>query len=229
MKPSFRSLAASLALAALCAAPAARAHEAWVEPALLVHFGEPGESLDAVKLAQVRDASALAADGSKLSLQPVAVGEQAVILRPEAGPTPAVVFFTMDLAHYIVDGENWTEAPAAEARKAPKSWSGSYTVISLLAWTPSLVEPRDRNIELVPEADPFAIAPGGELILRAYRHGKPVAGVKIGDGEAAPLSDADGRIRVFVKQGRNIILGNLKETEGGHTTSHLAVLSFTRP
>lgn len=206
------------------------AHETWAERVILIHYGEPGEQPEAYKPEQITDLSAIAADGSPLTVTARAVGGAAVAVASAVGD-PAAVFYTMRLGHYVITGDDWKPATAAEADAAAKSWSGSFTATSILVWHPSLAQPRNRPIELVPLADPAAIAAGGSLPLRAFRDGRPLAGLTIhrGDGAAPLVSDGLGDIAVPVRSGQQVVIGNFEEVAGGRTTGHLAVLSFRRP
>lgn len=220
---------ATIALAwALVLSPVS-AHETWAERVILIHYGEPGEALDAYEPGQISALSAIGPDGAAVVVNAKTVGGQAVAVVPAAGD-PAAVFYRMQLSHYIIAGDTWTKASAADAATAAKTWVGSYTVTSILAWHASLAQPRDREVELVPLADPQSVAVGAALPLRAYRAGKPVAGmeVQLGAGVPPAVSDAAGNLSVPLKAGHQVILGGIDEVTGGHTTGHLAVLSFNR-
>ena len=205
------------------------AHDAWADRVILIHFGEPGEALDAYQPDQIRDLSAITADGQPLAVSGKPVGEQAIVVDSPTGE-PAAVFFTMALPHYIITADDWKKASKEDALKAAKSWTGSYTVTSIFAWQPSLAQSRNRHVELVPLVDPLSVRPGGKLALRAYRDGKPVAGLTVGgheDNSPKYVSDTEGNLAVPLTTGRQIILGSIDEVDGGHTVGHLAVLSFT--
>jgi hypothetical protein len=220
---------ATIALAwALVLGPAS-AHETWAERVILIHYGEPGEALDAYEPGQISALSAIAADGTAVVVSATAVGGQAVAVVPAAGD-PAAVFYRMQLSHYIIAGDTWTKASATDAAAAAKTWVGSYTVTSILAWHASLAQPRGRDIELVPLVDPQSVAVGADLPLRAFRAGKPIAGMEVHLGEGVPpaVSDAAGNLSVAVKAGHQVILGSIDAVNAGHTTGYLAVLSFNR-
>jgi uncharacterized GH25 family protein len=64
-------------------------------------------------------------------------------------------------------------------------------------------KPLGLALELVPEADPYALAAGGELPVRLLYQGKPLAGVLVAafsrespDEKVTARSDADGRVRL---------------------------------
>ncbi|MBN8525153.1 MAG: DUF4198 domain-containing protein [Planctomycetes bacterium] len=224
-------LRSSIAIAAswaLVLGPVA-AHETWAERVILIHYGEPGGPLDPYKPEQISAVAAIAADGSPLAVTARAVGGAAVAVDSPAGD-PAAVFYTMQLGHYVITGEEWTTATAEAAAAAAKSWSGSFTATSILSWHPELARQRGRSIELVPLVDPDSLAAGQPLPMRAYRDGRPVAGVQVHQGEGVPplRSDAAGDLAVPLRHGHQVIIGSLDEVDGGRTTGHLAVLSFTR-
>jgi uncharacterized GH25 family protein len=63
-------------------------------------------------------------------------------------------------------------------------------------------------LELVPEADPTALAAGGELPLRLLYGGKPLAGAQVAalhsrhrEGKIAGRTDASGRVRLRLPEG----------------------------
>lgn len=206
------------------------AHETWAERAILIQFGEPGApGLDAYKPGQVRELSAIGIGGAAVPVTALPIGQAAVVVKPSGGTDPAAVFFTLQLGHYVITGDDWKDATAAEAAAAPTLWVGSYTVTSILAWHPGLAEPRARAIELVPLVDPLALAVGAPLPLRAFRDGRPQAGltIELGEGAKPVVSDAAGNLSVPVRVGHQVILGSLDEVAGGHTVGRMAVLSFT--
>lgn len=64
-------------------------------------------------------------------------------------------------------------------------------------------KPLGLALELVPEADPYALAPGGELPVRLLYQGKPLAGALVAafskerpDAKVTARSDAEGRVRL---------------------------------
>lgn len=205
----------------------AHGHETWAERVILIHYGEPGGPLDPYRPEQVSAISAIAPDGSAMAVSARPVGGAAVAVTTPGGD-PAAVFYTMDLGHYVITGEEWKPASAEAAIAAGKSWSGSFTATSILAWHPSLARPRGRAIELVPLADPSSIPAGQPLPMRAFRDGRPFAGLSVhrGEGEAAIVSDASGDLAVPLRSGHQVIVGGHDEVSGGRTTGHLAVLSF---
>lgn len=224
-------LRSSIAIAvswALVLAPVA-AHETWAERVILIHYGEPGGPLDPYKPEQIAELAAIAGDGSALAVTARPVGGAAVAVASPQGD-PAAVFYTMRLGHYAITGEEWKPATAEEAAAAAKSWTGSFTATSILAWHPDLARHRGRGIELVPLVDPDAVAEGRPLPVRAYRDGRPAAGVQVHQGEGVPAlrSDAAGDLAVPLRSGHQVIIGSFDEVAGGRTTGHIAVLSFTR-
>lgn len=224
-----RHLAATALAWSLVSAPAT-AHETWAERIILIHYGEPGGPLDPYAPEQIRNLSAIAADGSALAVAASPVGSAAVAVSSPGGD-PAAVFYTMQLGHYIIAGDDWQPATATEAAAAAKSWTGSYTVTSILAWHPSLTQHRERSVELVPLADPASLPDGQALPVRAFRAGQPLAGmtVHLGEGLQPLVSDAAGDLAVPVRRGHQVILGSLDEVAEGRTTGHIAILSFQRP
>lgn len=226
MNITYRFAACLLAVA--CAAMPAIAHETWADRVILIHYGEPGGPLDPYKPEQITAITAIAADGSALAVTARAIGGVAVAVDSPAGD-PAAVFYSMDLGHYAITGDDWKKATAEEAATAEKSWTGSFTATSILAWHPELTRPRGRSIELVPLADPLSLAEGQPLPLRAYRDGKPVAGFTLyRDGAEPVVSDADGGLSVPLRAGHQVLVGGIDQIDGPRTIGHLAVLSFTR-
>ncbi len=224
-----RHLSAIILAWGLVFAPAA-AHETWAEQVILIHYGEPGGPLDSYKPEQIRDLSAIGGDGAALAVTARSVGGSAVAVSSPGGD-PAAVFYAMQLGHYVITGDDWKPATAEAAANAAKTWTGAFTATSILAWHPSLAQPRGRSIELVPLADPASVPEGQPLQLRAFRDGKPLAGVTVHRGEGVPplVSDAAGDLAVPVRKGHQVILGNLDVVVGGRTTGHIAVLSFHHP
>jgi hypothetical protein len=206
------------------------AHETWAEPVILIHYSEPGGPLDAYKPDQVTDVSAIGADGHAVPVALRAVGGAAVAVTAEGGE-PAALFYAMRLGHYVINGDDWLPATAEEAAAAQKSWTGQFSATSILTWHPALSQPRQRPIELIPDVDPSSIPVGQLLPLRAYRHGRPAAGVQIYAGEGKPplSSDADGRLSIPVRAGHQVITASIDEVVGGRTMGWIATLSFRHP
>jgi uncharacterized GH25 family protein len=68
--------------------------------------------------------------------------------------------------------------------------------------------PVGMTLELIPEKDPYELAPGAELPVRLLYQGKPLAGALVvalglhqADGKIAARSDRDGRVRLRLPEG----------------------------
>lgn len=227
---ALRLLASSLCITALSLAPAF-AHDVWVDRVYLVHFGDPGEKLDAFDPAKVTAARAVAADGSEIPVTLLKLAEAGVLVQPQ-GAEPAVIAVTWDGGYRIKKGEKWEAATKAEAEASPAWRSTVIGATRLFAWNQATAKPAGKGLELVAEADPAAVKPGATLAVRALRDGKPLPGFAVTVGEdhkTTFTSDAEGRIAVPLGSGLQIIKGRVSETSGAGERIQVASLAVTAP
>lgn len=225
-----RCLSIATCAATLSLAPAL-AHDVWVDRVYLVHFGDPGEKLDAFDPAKVTTARAVDASGVEIPVTLLKLAEAGVLVQPQ-GAAPAAISITWDGGYRVKKGEKWETTTKAEAEAA-----GTFrrTVISaerLFAWSSALAKPRGAGLELTADADPAAVKAGATLAVRAWRDGKPAAGLAVTVGEdhkTTFTSDAEGRIAVPLGAGLQIIKSRVSETTAGAEQIQVASLTVDGP
>ena len=224
-----RSILVAFTLTAILIAAAARAHDTWllpakfraapggkVELALTSGMAYPA-SETAIDPARV-ERSGLRLAGKTTELTLGEKGKDALALTATTASAGVATLFvelhprTLDLTPEEVD-EYLAEIGAAPsvrerylAMPTPRRWRETYTKHAKTfvrvgepdadrSWT----EPLGLAFELVPESDPTALQPGGQLAVRLLRGGKPAAGMAIGlVREGSP----DGVLRTTDESGR---------------------------
>lgn len=221
-----RCLSIAACTATLSLAPAL-AHDVWVDRVYLVHFGDPGEKLDAFDPAKVTKARAVDSGGAEIPVTLLKLAEAGMLVQPQ-GAEPAAISVTWDGGYRIKKGEKWEAATQAEAEAA-----GTFrrTVISadrLFAWSSALAKPRDAGLQLTADVDPAAVKAGATFAVRAWRDGRPAAGLAVTVGEdhkTTFTSDAEGRVAVPLGAGLQIIKGRVSDAVG--TAEQIQVASLT--
>ena len=222
-------------LIGLAAAPAARAHDFWIEPSAYTpapgqrvtvrlrvadHF--PGDPFPRNKARIER--FAVLGGGSETDIPGVEGSDPAGYL---VAGKPGIYQIVYDSNHASIElaGEKFEQHLAeqgleriSEARRragrsaAPAKEIYSRSVKALVAvgggGGDGYARPAGLPLELIPEKDPFLLAPGSELPVRLLFQGKPLAGVRVEArnprkaGETvAGRTDREGRIRLRLASG----------------------------
>jgi uncharacterized GH25 family protein len=192
------------------------AHDFWIEPSaytpgagelvrLKLWVGEhlggetlPRNEVGIERFAAIRgtsEAPVLGIDGS----------DPAGILRPTL-PGGLVIAYRSERNPVTLDPKKFADYLALEGlpQVAPGREVFSRCAKSLLAiggtGGPTLTQPVGLTLELIPEADPYTLAPGGTLSVRLLYEGKPLAGAMVMALDATDAqspqkirSDGDGR------------------------------------
>lgn len=123
-------------------------------------------------------------------------------------------------------------------RKAPRTWRESYRKhaktlvqvggVSDAAWG----EPVGLDLEIVPEADPFALRAGASLPVRVLKHGKPLPGFALaaatsGAERRLVTTDSEGRASVALDRvGTWLLAGTEVRPKGGAWESDFTTLTL---
>ncbi len=102
----------------------------------------------------------------------------------------------------------WTKT-AWETKNQPKtgvagvvrSWRSEESVKRIDRWQPALAQPLGKDLELVPQSNPFLLKAGDKLVVVVSDAGKPVAGAAVAyAGETRGVTDDSGRIAIRLRQ-----------------------------
>lgn len=222
----------------LAGAPAAQAHEAWLEPApaggFVVQYGHGAKKAPADP-ARVRELNAFDAAGRTL----------AVTRRAEAEGLHIGVAGVPALLTVFLDNGFWSRStPDTPSRNLPMNenpgaTSGTHalkTGKTVLAWGPAVTQPRGLRLEIVP-LSASAPAAGGTLAVQVLWEGRPLAGARLaGEGHEKGreiVADATGRADVPVSPGwQMVVVGHELPTPGDPRADKLrysANLYFSAP
>lgn len=124
--------------------------------------------------------------------------------------------------------------PKSEAPGALKSWLALESLILFERWSAALAKPTGVGLELLPTADPFALAPGDKLVVRVTRDGQPLADAPVAYfGETRGETDAAGRIAIRLRQRGLQLISTSLETrlDDGKADREIrsAILQFSLP
>ncbi|MCK6491534.1 MAG: DUF4198 domain-containing protein [Planctomycetes bacterium] len=207
-------------------------HEVWIEPVLLIHFGDPGKLLTPYKPERILGLLARGAEGQQVPVTPLAIGDTGVIVRPGAA-APALVAVRWESGYRLNKDGKWQQVSAAEALAAGGFRHSQFHAKSILAWHASFSQPVGEPAEVVPLRDPLATG-AGALAVQVLADGRPVAGAMWSDDHdpaaGTRTSDADGRLELPLAAGPGTQVFRLKlvTPEGGGELHRYPVLSFTR-
>lgn len=139
----------------------------------------------------------------------------AVCLDTDARPRPLVVLAAApwtakgECAALRLDASSgyWSKTPwetlNVPKNAAPgvlKSWRALESLLLVERWSGALAKPAGAGLELLPTADPFAVRPGGKLVVRVTQDGRPLANAPVAyHGETRGATDADGRIAIRLR------------------------------
>ena len=252
------------ALALLGLASSAAAHDTWLLPRKAAAGARPSVTLDLTSgMAFPRLESAIAPDrlrraglrvagremalssrrGTKaLVLVASGVAEGVAVAWVELHPrplelTPAQVEeYLAEIGEQDGAGREWARRPE------PKTWRETYRKLAKAVFVlgPSTAaddswrEPAGLALEIVPEASPARVAPGGELPVRVLKEGRPLPGFALGAVRAAgkrtlKRTDAEGRVSfVLDRPGPWMLAGvELRSGPDGTWESDFTTLTLT--
>jgi uncharacterized GH25 family protein len=207
-----RTLAGSIALAALIAADAAAAHGIWVAQrhddwAVVYGHGASDEGYDPVKLTAV---AAFDAAGKSVAVEARAQNDHVLL---DVADGAAIVTATFDNGF-------WSERPDGTWVNEPKSavpgakQSGHYvkyttTILRPLAAPPAAMK---LPLEIVPLVDPMTLAVGEELPIGVFYGGAPLVGATViaeyttaSDERDLKTDDAGEAVVTVRNQGLNVV------------------------
>jgi uncharacterized GH25 family protein len=217
-------------------ADSARAHDLWLEsgPAgWQLHYGHrPGGHAGAHALPlppeRIQRALAVTSAGDTLTVAPADA-------RAGAWPAGAAALFVLTSSGvWTKSTEGTKNQPPAQVAHPLASWRSVESVKGIARWLPRLAAPLGGDLELVPSADPFAVAVGEKLTLIAYRGGKPAPGVTVAyAGEPRGLTDAAGKVNIRLRTaGPQFIQASLETPLAGGEADKLieaTAICFTLP
>jgi uncharacterized GH25 family protein len=202
-------------LAALLAAVGAHAHDYWIEPesdAQVLYQGHlysshAGEQRVPCDPAIVRAVECLRASGERASL-PRPAGYP---LRLPGGC--AAVLVETSSGYWAQTLTGTVNKPKTEVFGALRGWLSQESIKLVNAWLPALAAPLGDGLELVPLADPRAVAPGDKLRLLVTWQRRPRAGATVAyQGDARGVTGADGTINIRLRAaGRQVISASVEE------------------
>lgn len=203
-------------LLAVLAAPAAWAHNAWVEKTdegYVVLYGH-GERHDPYKPEYVKEAKAYDASGAELGLK-VTKRAADVLLSPSKAP--AVITLVFDSGYYVKTPEGSKKISKRQAKKAKLDVLASVKSIkyskNFWQWGDRFKRPLGEKMEIVPLKNPLALKVGQTLPIQALYKGKPLVGAAVRvEGEKEEMkTDKDGKAEVPIrKSGQNLVKVSLK-------------------
>jgi len=192
-----------LLLLAALSAPAALAHDLWLEregKALVLqqghkHSAHAGSQTLPYDVGFVRGALCLG-DGGARGLPPA-----------KASPWRSAA----DCAALLVSASSgyWTKTPwetknvpKDQAQGALRSWLAEESVKRIERWTAAAAQPLGDGLEIVPLSNPLLLRPEDKLTVRVMDNRMPLAGVPVAyGGDTRGATGADGTIAIRVRHG----------------------------
>ena len=204
---NYRSKLAGI-VAGLFLAAAAQAHTVWLEPAepgaWWVKFNGHNGVVESADPAKLRTVEAIDARGAKLG---VTRASTAGGLKVTVNGTPALIAVHFDNGTHSRRAEGPSvEKPMNEVPGAVKATRALKYHKTIVSWQGSVAMPIGQPFEVVP-LGPAAPRAGQPMKVRVLLEGKPVAGVRLGEGEdgkeGAPSTGADGVAEFVPRAGLN--------------------------
>jgi nickel transport protein len=207
-------------VALLGVAPAASAHDYWLEPVgedYLLHRGHRfsqhgGEEEVPFDPSIVTGTHCLRRAESAPGLSEISSGYPPRI----RGPCLALVV--------AADSGYWSQTLTGTKNRAKdelfgvlRSWHALESVKRVEGWDERLRRPLSDDLELVFTRDPFGLSPGDKLRLMATLGGEPVKGATVAyDGDPRGVTGKDGRINLRIRhEGLQVISASLEEPLDG--------------
>ncbi len=250
------------ALAAACALTLpALAHDTWVQPrafrvapggSLLLEFTsgmrfpQPDHAPEPERLVRAR----VRLSGQEADIPSRERGDHALLLTAPVrmaglatvwvATKPATLTLKeAEVEEYLHEiGAAQTAGKAWRERKPPKTWRETYrkhakTFVKVgAASDPSWAEPAGLELEIVPEADPFALRAPASLPIVVLKRGKPLASFVVaaaaqGSERRLVTTDADGRAQVVLdRPGPWLLAGTEIRPKGDAWESDFTTLSL---
>lgn len=232
--PTLRRLGAALALGSIwLLGSAAQAHNVWLAPDAkgghLVQFGGHNGQLQAFDPAKLCSVKALDARGREVEAK-VTQSAQGVHVQP----SPKATLISVELNNgYFSGGETGAmrNVPMTENPGATRGVFALKFHKTVIRWNALTQRELGKVFELLAQQGHTPHA-GEWLTLKVQLKGKPLAGarVSLGEGSEPVISDADGLVKIKVKEGSNHIQAIFREPVQGNpkTTqnSYEALFSF---
>lgn len=195
------------AMLILALAPAAKAHEFWVEQkggefTLVYGHGSNREEFDASK---VKGITTLDAAGKAIEVQKEKKGKGLLLKLPTA---PAVIFVEIDNGYWSKTIYGWKELPKRKASRVVEAIRSYNYSKALFAWGSSAQKlPGDPKLDIIPMRNPFDLKSGDSLQIRVVCQGKPVpdAEVEGTDHQKVATTDKDGFTQLPLSKGYQVI------------------------
>jgi nickel transport protein len=195
------------AMLILALAPAAKAHEFWVEQkggefTLVYGHGSNREEFDASK---VKGITTLDAAGKAIEVQKEKKGKGLLLKLPAA---PAVIFVEIDNGYWSKTIYGWKELPKRKASRVVEAIRSYNYSKALFAWGSSAQKlPGDPKLDIIPMRNPFDLKSGDSLQIRVVCQGKPVpdAEVEGTDHQKVATTDKDGFTQLPLSKGYQVI------------------------
>lgn len=231
--PRFFSSLSLLALGAALALPlAAHAHDSYIQQRFgswtLVNAHGAAED-DAYGVEKLRNAAAHDGIGAPVEVRLDDKGDYTALVAEGASALAATYysgFWTKDTA------DKWHSSDKASTANPAHTGEYARHAVGLIAPTDRFV-PFGLPLEIVPLADPTALEAGALVPVQVLYEGKPLAGAEIGSalpGIATVTTDAEGKAKVTINEGHNILLVAHKvphpDAARADDQSHEATLSF---
>lgn len=215
LPPAVRFLARGTAVALACLTAAAAAHEYWIERdagAYVLYQGHlyashAGEARVPYDPGIVRQTHCLRPNGERVQPQPPAA-------YPLRLPGACAALFVQTASGYWSQTLTGTvNKPKTEAAGVLRSWRSEESIKYIETYSPALAVPLTGGFELVPLNDPFQVALGDKLSVRATWQGKPKAGVAVAyHGDTRGVTGADGTVNIRLRApGTQVLAASFEE------------------
>ena len=206
----------ALLLSGTLLATASQAHDYWFERSAedyLLHRGHQFSQHQGAKEVPFDPGIITAAHclrSGEVTPSPAVVGE-AYPLRVQ-GPCLAVIV-TADSGYWSQTLTGTRNQGKDESFGVLRSWQALESVKRVEAWSERLREPLSTDLELVFTKNPFELAVGDKLRLKAVLDGRPVAGVTVAyHGDPRGVSGDDGGVNLRIRhKGLQLITASLEE------------------
>lgn len=208
-----RSRLAALLFSLLTTAPAALAHDLWLESGNSAqvlyqghrhspHQGSDLEPYDPALFQSLRCAPG--AGQTRLS-------HKAYPLRFEGDC--ALLQLTLSSGYWTKTPWETRNAPKTGISSVLKSWRSEETLNHLSRWGSFATQPLGASLEVLPVTDPFRLHSGDKLTVRVFVASKPVAGIPVAYGDnTRGVTGPDGSIAIRLRHGGMQLISASQET-----------------
>lgn len=161
---------------------------------------------DAYKAAKIRDVAAHDGNGGQIS---ASFEDKENYVALTAGEGAAVLGATYYSGFWVKDTDgDWHNTTLDQVENAASSGEYIRNAVALVGHA-SAYEPFGFALEIVPASDPLDLKPGDSFEVTVLADGAPLAGAEITSilpGVPAVVADAQGRAKIVVNEGHNILL-----------------------